>query len=478
MVDRPLRVLLIEDNPGDARLIREILMAPGWERVSLDHAAALKDGIEKTRHELFDVILLDLTLPDSFGVDTLLKMRAEAKDTAIVVLTGNNDSELGVQAVQNGAQDFIPKDELAGKVLVRALRYAVERQRTEATLRRSEEEYRSLINDVFEKSMVGVIILDRELRVVWCNEAIETIFAIPRDELLGRDKRKLIDDKLKCVFEDPEDYASRLNRAYVAQDFSERFECHVMPGAGRKEYWLEHFSQPIRSGMYNGGRIEQYADITESRRLAEQARELIAMQERQRLARDLHDSVSQTMFTCRTLSETALRRFEKDPRSAHGLLKEVVEQTGNALDEMRILLLELRPATLTQVGLKALFEQYFGPIRGRRRFNVALALDDVPPLPPDVQIALYRIVQEAINNIDKHADAKNVGVSVEVSTVDTGERLTVTIVDDGRGFDMTDISATSMGLNIMRERAQQIGAIVEVESKPGTGTRIRVIWEK
>src|SRR5690606_19531527 len=153
MVDRPLRVLLIEDNPGDARLIREILMAPGWERISLDHATTLRDGIEKTRHELFDVILLDLSLPDSFGVDTLLKMRAEAKDMAIVVLTGNSDSELGVQAVQIGAQDFIPKDELAGKVLVRALRYAVERQRTEATLRRSEEEYRSLINDVFEKSM-------------------------------------------------------------------------------------------------------------------------------------------------------------------------------------------------------------------------------------------------------------------------------------------------------------------------------------
>jgi PAS domain S-box-containing protein len=354
------------------------------------------------------------------------------------------------------------------------LRYAVERQRTEATLRRSEEEYRSLINDVFEKSMVGVIILDRELRVVWCNEAIETIFAIPRDELLGRDKRKLIDDKLKCVFEDPDDYSTRLLKAYEAQDFTERFECHVTPGAGRKEYWLEHFSQPIRSGMYNGGRIEQYADITESKRLAEQARELIAMQERQRLARDLHDSVSQTMFTCRTLSETALRRFEKDPQSAHGLLKEVVEQTGNALDEMRILLLELRPAALTQVGLKALFEQYLGPIRGRRHFNVALALDDVPPLPPDVQIALYRIVQEAINNIDKHASAKN----VEVSTVDTGDSLTVTIVDDGRGFDMKDVSATSMGLNIMRERAQQIGAIVEVDSKLGTGTRIRVIWEK
>lgn len=474
MVDRPLRVLLIEDNPGDARLIREILISPSWERLLVDHSASLRDGIERTRHELYDVILLDLSLPDSFGVDTLLKMRAEAKDVAIVVLTGNDDTELGVQAVQHGAQDFIPKSDIVGKILIRSIRYAVERQRTEATLRRSEEEYRSLINDVFEKSMVGVIILDRELRVVWCNEAIEAMFGIQRDELLGRDKRRLIDDKLKCVFDDPEDYATRLLRSYENDDFSERFECHVTKGAHRSERWLEHWSQPIRTGMYDGGRIEQYTDITEAKRLADQARELVAMHERQRLARDLHDSVSQTMFTCRTLAETALRRFEKDPKSAHEMLKEVVEQTGNALAEMRILLLELRPAALTQIGLKALFEQYLGPIQGRRRFNLHLELENVPSLPPDVQIALYRIAQEALNNIDKHAEAEN----VEISAIDSAETLTLAISDDGRGFEMNGVSATSMGLGIMRERATQIGAEIEIDSKPGVGTRIRVIWEK
>lgn len=474
MTERPLRVLLIEDNPGDARLIREILTAPSWERVSLDTATTLSGGIERAYKELYDVILLDLSLPDSFGVETLLRMRAETRDTAIVVLTGNDNAQIGVQAVQAGAQDFLAKNDLDSKLLIRSLRYAVERQRTEAALRRSEEEYRSLINDVFETSMVGVIILDRELRVVWCNQATEIFFGINRDEVLGRDKRKLIDDKLKCVFEKPEDYASRLLHAYEIADFSERFECHVLSGPGRQDRWLEHWSQPIRSGMYEGGRIEQYTDVTERKRHAAQEMELTAMQERQRLARDLHDSVSQTIFTCRTMSETALRRFEKDPRSARELLEQVVNQTAQALAEMRILLLELRPQALTQIGLKQLFEQYLAPIQQRGTFDIRLALDDVPPLPPDVQIALYRIAQEALNNIDKHANARHVDISGENSE----DKLVLVITDDGRGFDTDEVSSTSLGLNIMRERAEQIGAVVHIESKAGHGTRVHVIWDK
>lgn len=474
MTDRALRILLIEDNPGDARLIREILMSPSWERITIDHRESLAEGIEQSYRELYDVILLDLSLPDSFGVDTLLRMRAESKDTAIVVLTGNDNIQIGVQAVQSGAQDFLPKGEMDAKVLIRSLRYAVERQRTEAVLRRSEEEYRSLINDVFETSMVGVIILDRNLRVVWCNRATENYFDINRDEILGRDKRKLIDEKLKHVFADPVDYANQLFHAYDTLSFSERFECHVLGSSRRTERWLEHWSQPIRSGMYEGGRIEQYTDITERRRHAQQERELSAMQERQRLARDLHDSVSQTMFTCRTLAETALRRFEKDPLSAHDLLKEVVEQTAHALAEMRILLLELRPSALTQVGLKALFEQYLAPIQGRGQFNMTLALDDVPQLPPEVQIALYRIAQEALNNIDKHAAAKN----VEIRSMNGPDELTLDISDDGLGFDMSGVRPTSLGLSIMQERAEQIGAHVCIDSKAGNGTRVRVTWNK
>ena len=264
-----IRLLLIEDNPGDVRLIEEMLRGSDGQRFDLESAETFAHGLARARETAFDVLLLDLSLPDSTGIETLTRACAELPETAIVVLTGFDDQTVGVQAVQQGAQDYLVKGDVDGKLLRRTVHYAMERHRAEMALLRSSEEYRSLIDDVFDTSMVAVIILDSEFSVVWCNEATEVYFGVAREQLLGEDKRKLIDDRLKCIFADPDDYATRLLDAYTRQIFSDRFECHVLPGPNREERWLEHWSQPIRSGMYAGGRIEQYTDITARKRLQE-----------------------------------------------------------------------------------------------------------------------------------------------------------------------------------------------------------------
>lgn len=635
-----LQILLIEDNPGDARLIREMLHnGQGNTNFRLETATTLESGLNLAEQIQFNLILLDLTLPDSNGIDTLLNLRAQIPDVAIVVLTGFADVELGVQAVQNGAQDYLTKDDVDDKLLIKSIRYAIERQRTEAAIKRSQEEYRSLIDDVFDTSMVGVLILDRNFTVVWCNEATEVYFGIDRADLLGRDKRELIDNKLKCIFADPEDYSRRLLDAYAQHIFTDRFECHIVSGENRDDRWLEHWSQPIRSGVYCGGRIEQYNDITDRKqleaaereqrqftealqdiakyisgtldlqdvlgrilenignivshtsasvgllednslllartttskhdtreiyaerrlqdtpflqhmiishepiiihdlqrvddvqtlasqanvaaymgipiqlrnqvigflnifseqqdffkpehserlvafaelaalaiqnaRLFEQSKDLAALQERQRLARDLHDSVSQTLFTCRTMTEAALRRLDRDPEQAREFMNEAHDLTITALSEMRVLLLELRPSTLMQVSLKQLFEQYLRPLQNRRDFDLIWKLDDVPALASHIQIALYRIVQEALNNIDKHAGAS----TVEIHLNQHESYLEIIVIDNGMGFKLHAVKPTSLGLGIMRERAQEIGAELTIESQPNTGTRIRIIWE-
>jgi signal transduction histidine kinase len=113
-------------------------------------------------------------------------------------------------------------------------------------------------------------------------------------------------------------------------------------------------------------------------------------------------------------------------------------------------------------------------IQDRHPFNLQLTIDDVPLLPPDVQIALYRIVQESLNNIDKHARAQQVAVSVK----DYDDRVELVINDDGEGFDVSTVRGTSLGLGIMHERAESIGASIQVESRKGAGTRITVIWHR
>jgi PAS domain S-box-containing protein len=142
--------------------------------------------------------------------------------------------------------------------------------RSAEALRESEERYRSLTDDVLDSSAVGILILDPDFKIAWVNRSLERYFGIQRKEIVGKDKRQLICERIKYIFEDPEGFAEKVLAAYDNNTYIENFECHVLPDGERKERWLEHWSQPIRSGLYAGGRIEHYYDITERKR-AEQA---------------------------------------------------------------------------------------------------------------------------------------------------------------------------------------------------------------
>lgn len=643
MTDSVIRVLLVEDNPGDARLIREMLFSLNDEQFLLNTANTLAIGLQYLAQNSYDIVLLDLNLPDSFGVDTLLKVRMNFPHIPVVVLTGFDDQSRGVQYVQAGAQDYLVKGISDGNLLSRSIRYAVERYRIENALRKSEEEYRSLINDVFNNSAVGVLILDQDYCVVWVNEAIEHYFGIPRDQMLNKDNIELIQQRTKYIFEDSEDYAQRVLTAYERHKFNDRFECHVLPAVTRQERWLEHCSQPIHSGMYAGGRIVQYNDITERKkietaehqqrmlaealrdtaaaltstlnleevldgilsnigrvvphdianimlcdgvnvrverrygfmqsdieesdwkprftlsevptlvsmtethqsimledvqadkdryhltrlskvrayagvpirlqnevigfinifsfipnfftyshvdrlvafaeqaaiaiqnaRLYQQSQQLAAIEERQRLARELHDSVSQTLFTSNVIAESALRQWEKDPEKTYKLIDQLHHLTTSALAEMRILLLELRPAALSQVSLKHLIQQLGQSIRGRKQIEVTVEIDEIDEPNSEVKIALYRIAQEALNNVIKHSLATRVKISIK--DVSDGGSIELSVQDNGRGFEIEAISPSSLGLGIMRERAEDIGAQLSVESIPAEYTRIRALW--
>ena len=134
MSTTPLRLLLIEDNPGDARLIREILRDSGTP-VTLENAETLKDGFTRLENDRFDAVLLDLSLPDSQGLETVLRLRQQAPEFPIVVLTGLNDEATALQAMREGAQDFLVKGSVDTALLIRSIRYAIERNRMQSALR-------------------------------------------------------------------------------------------------------------------------------------------------------------------------------------------------------------------------------------------------------------------------------------------------------------------------------------------------------
>lgn len=195
--------------------------------------------------------------------------------------------EDGSRVWVNGIMTDLRDDE--GRLLgyVKVMRDRTEEHRTQEALRESEAKYRSLLDDVLDTSAVGVIILDAEFEVVWVNLAIEHYFGVSRERVLGKAKRELIQTHFGDVVDEPADFAERLLAAYRSNSGEERFEVHVRATDGSGGCWLEHRSQPIPSGPFAGGRIEQYYDITERKRgeraLAD-ARDALDSQVRERTA--------------------------------------------------------------------------------------------------------------------------------------------------------------------------------------------------
>jgi PAS domain S-box-containing protein len=182
MYDRNIRVLLIEDNPGDARLLQEYLKEetePGFTILSFDR---LSRGLEYLQDNEVDVLLLDLGLPDSQGLVTFHKLQSAHPGTAIVVLTGLQNDELAVRSVQCGAQDYLVKGQVEPRLLAKVLRYAFERKQAEQTLRSSQEALRSMIDAMEE----GAYLVDRQGRALIVNEKIAQRFGERPDELLGK----------------------------------------------------------------------------------------------------------------------------------------------------------------------------------------------------------------------------------------------------------------------------------------------------
>jgi two-component system nitrate/nitrite sensor histidine kinase NarX len=225
----------------------------------------------------------------------------------------------------------------------------------------------------------------------------------------------------------------------------------------------------------------------ENARLYEQAGEMAAVEERQRLARDLHDAVSQTLFSASLTADVLPRLWDQDPSQVRPLLEELAALTRGARAEMRTLLWELRPQTLLQANFEQLVQQLAEAMAARVRIRTHVTVEcEARTLPPDAQVGLYRIVQETLNNIMKHAGATHPSIRLTwlcapapaaPSAAAGPAGVELEIEDDGRGFAPEAVSWERLGLKIMRERASGIGARLTIESRPGSGTRVHVAWQ-
>jgi two-component system, cell cycle sensor histidine kinase and response regulator CckA len=259
----PLRVLLVEDNPIDARFIAAMLRSPSSE-LECSHVTRLEQALERLEACQPDVVLLDLNLEDSAGYQTFYRVQQAAARTAVLVLSGSDDEDLAIRTVREGAQDYLVKGSFDGRLLLRSIRYAMERKRSEEALRHSEATVRA----IFENSLDGIVIFEASGACVVANAAAASLVGVERDELIGR---RLCD--------------------FCDKGFAEEWARLRHSGSGRGQFWIHLMAGGLRlvdycftANILPGQHLAMLRDVTEQQDLEEQLRQSQKMEAIGRLA--------------------------------------------------------------------------------------------------------------------------------------------------------------------------------------------------
>ncbi|SDQ56027.1 PAS domain S-box protein [Halopelagius longus] len=222
------------------------------------------------------------------------------------------------------------------------------------------EGYESLLLDVLDGADAGVFVLNDDFEVVWANEGVERYFGLDCETVVGRDKRRLLDEEILDAVADPETFAETVLSTYEDNTYAEEFECRVTPGEGRAERWLEHRSRPIESGRFAGGRVEHYYDVTESKRLVRRLKRSHAA-----LERELDEAFERIDDAVFSLDEEG-RFAYLNPRAEQLFDRDASEVVGRPIDvvfpqkELSEGCEAIRRAAKTQSAVT--FEDYFEPL--------------------------------------------------------------------------------------------------------------------
>jgi PAS domain S-box-containing protein len=482
-----IHALLIEDDPDDVLLLKESLAEIGMGRVKLDYTDRLSRGLIQLSGTSYDVILLDLNLPDSHGLDTLNTTIKRFPRIPVVVLSGMADEAITVEAVRRGAQDYLVKGEISGPLVMRVMRYAIERKQIEAMLRASEARYRTLV----ETSPNGITLADLEGKIILCNQQAARMHRYDHPEgMIGMNVFKLIAPSDRQM--------AALNTQKTLNEGRITNAEYTLLRKDGSQFTAEISTAPIRNTIgAPTGFISITRDITEQKEVLEAEKRLTILKE-QFIASVSHDLRTPLFSMVRDLDQL-VREKVTDSEMQGKLLTSASKDANRLLDMLNelldFLLLESDRFVLNwkKADLVSVIHNVIQSHREQAEAkDVSLTTASMDPSlvaevdPMRMRLVLSNLVENAIIFSD-------VGGKILITGKSMNGKIIINVVDEGCGISLEDCSrifdkyyqvshtpkkntyGLGLGLYIARQIVEAHGGSIVVDSQIGTGSTFTLI---
>ncbi len=483
-----IKVLLVEDSPSDTLLVRTSLKAAVGDEFEVTTADHIDNAIKLASTNPLDVILLDLGLPGTQGIETFEHMHTRAPHIPIIVMSGLGNEEVAMQAVQQGCQDYLPKGVDLDDLLPRSIRYAIERHRAQTerdlyahTIKKVSEKYAEL----YDFAPVGYFTLDASSTIINANLTGADLIGFERSLLVGLFFSMLIIPKKR------QDFLSFLERVF-AKDNSQEIDTEIFLNDGN----LCSVSIHARCSTNGQECLIAVADISErvailkqqathlrqsrkqERRLRELSRQILHVQEEERkhISRELHDVIAQSLVGINVELSALAQEMSASTDGIQPKIANTLDIVKEAVETVHRFARELRPVMLDELGLiptlTSFLKCFIKKTGIRVRFESSKSIENYSG---EILTTLFRITQEALTNIVSHAHASE----VQIRILARGTGISMEITDNGIGFDVTKYQLTKgrrrLGLLGMQERAEMVGGTFSITSIPEYSTTIRVL---
>lgn len=458
---------MIEDNEFDTLLIQHRLLQGLKNHIKLTHTGSVSEALRLLSRQHFDLILSDLHLPDSNGVETITTLKA-ATDTPIAVLTVSKNEQLAIQCINAGAQDYLEKDVLSESALTRLVCYTLERQRAEEHTRRIKQRFQT----IFEKAPLGIAhinlknetFIDINPRYAYITgRTIDTLMQLKQSELIHPD--------------DAEDYA--YDMMFLKKNKPDNWKtCRRIIHAEGTTIWVEMTFAPFDVIHENQVcYVCMMEDVTKHKRMLTSLQDLtlhlqnIREEESTRIGREVHDVIGGNLAVIKLELDWLSKKITENALNER--IRLMHQLAGEAIDTARSISQNLRPNVLDNLGLVDTIEWLTRDLEKRAGIHCKVNPDylDFPELEKDKETSIFRIIQEALINVAQHAEA----TAVEINLTAMDDAFYFKIKDNGKGISKDQqIDQRSFGIMGMRERAQQLGGKLIIEGAPEKGTSVTV----